>query len=131
MTYLDVTFFFTKNVDISKLNLLVDITKIQISVFQPFSSRGTFETLLNLFRQNLNTKNNANLRILVEPWLKNTDVNTSKLNLFIDINKIYFHRHFITSLLEKYFCILKFINVGNVIFPRFIEACNLKLGECH
>jgi len=39
---------------------------IYTSAFQPFSSRGTFETLLNFWR-NLDTKNSANLRILAEP----------------------------------------------------------------
>jgi len=35
-------------------------------VFQPFSSLGTFETLLSVLR-NLDTQNGANLRILTEP----------------------------------------------------------------
>jgi len=39
------------------------------SVFQPFSSRGTFETLLSVWR-NIDTQNSANLRILREPRLK-------------------------------------------------------------
>ncbi len=54
------------------------------SIFQSFSSGGTFETSLIVW-QNLNTQNTANLRICtepceeldnpvgsVEPWLKNT-----------------------------------------------------------
>ncbi len=56
------------------------------SAFQPFSSLGTFETLL-IFWWNLDTKNNANLRILTEPCkelaeprLKNTDLR-SVLNI--------------------------------------------------
>ncbi len=36
------------------------------SVFQPFSSCGTFETLCSVWR-NLHTQNSANLRILMEP----------------------------------------------------------------
>ena len=55
------------------------------SGFQPFSSRGTIETLLNFWR-NLDTKNSANVRIFAEceelaepvgsaePRLKNTAV---------------------------------------------------------
>ncbi len=50
------------------------------SVFQPFSSRGTFQKLLSVWR-NLHTQNSANLRILrersqelAEPRLKNTDL---------------------------------------------------------
>ncbi len=35
-------------------------------VFQPFSSRGTFETLLCVW-QNLDTQNSGNLRIIREP----------------------------------------------------------------
>ncbi len=34
--------------------------------FQPFSSRGTFETLLRVWRT-LDTQNGDNLRILTEP----------------------------------------------------------------
>jgi len=41
------------------------------SVFQPSSSRGTFEILLRLWR-NPDTHISANLRILTEPMLKNT-----------------------------------------------------------
>ncbi len=36
------------------------------SGFQPFSSCGTFETLLNFWR-NLDTKNSTNMMILAEP----------------------------------------------------------------
>ena len=36
------------------------------NAFQPFSSRGTFETLLNFWR-NLDTKNSTNMRIFAEP----------------------------------------------------------------
>ncbi len=39
---------------------------VKTSVFQPFSSRGTFETLLNLV-WHLDTKISANLKILAEP----------------------------------------------------------------
>ncbi len=62
------------------------------SVFQPFSSRGTFQKLLSVWR-NLDTQNSANLRILrepsseraeplgsAEPRLKNTGVWTNWLN---------------------------------------------------
>jgi len=38
----------------------------KVSVFQPFSSRGTFETLLSVW-QNLDAQNSASLRILREP----------------------------------------------------------------
>ncbi len=41
------------------------------SVFQPLSSRRTFETLLSVWR-NLDTQNSCNLRILTEPRLKIT-----------------------------------------------------------
>jgi len=42
-----------------------------LSVFRPFSSRGTFQKLLSVWR-NLDTQNSANLRILREPRLKKT-----------------------------------------------------------
>jgi len=44
--------------------------KLTASVFQPYSRRGTFETLLSILR-NLDTQNIANIRILTEPWWKN------------------------------------------------------------
>ena len=56
---------------------------MQSSVFQPFTSHGTFRKLLSVWR-NLDTQNITNLRILrepsqelAEPWLKNTDVEKS------------------------------------------------------
>jgi len=52
------------NIYLSKMIKFVLVSVLYCSVFQPFSSRGTFETLLNLWR-NLDTKNCANLRILI------------------------------------------------------------------
>jgi hypothetical protein len=61
------------------------------SVFQPFSSRGTFQNLLSVWR-NLDTQNSTNLWILrepsyelaeplgsAEPRLKNTDVDSCSM----------------------------------------------------
>jgi len=41
-------------------------TRPQCSVFQPFSGRGTFDKLLNVW-WNLVSQNNTNLRIFTEP----------------------------------------------------------------
>jgi len=49
------------------LKHLKEVIKLnKCSGFQPFSGRGTFETLLSIWR-NLGTQNSANFRIITEP----------------------------------------------------------------
>ncbi len=52
-------------IDTLKYNEKVVLT-LYVSVFQPFSSRGTFQKLLSIWR-NVDTQNSTNLRILGEP----------------------------------------------------------------
>jgi len=55
-----------RDFDLFLINFNSNISTFWSRVFQPFSTRGTFGTLLSVWR-NLGTQNSANLRILTKP----------------------------------------------------------------